>query len=129
MDRNESVEHQMTSEIGKQVFTTNGIYVGTVQDITLDVDGEKATKLAVNDVNDELFETLPRNRGVLIPYRWVRATNDVVLVADIVERLELPNNQQQQTASNYRTVREATEDRDAEGDAADAQDERQQRAD
>lgn len=107
MDQNDSVDNQMTSEIGKQVFTTNGVYVGSVQDITLDVAGEKATKLAVSDVNPELFDTLPRNEGLLIPYRWVRATDDVVLVADIVERIDLPNNHR--STSDVRTVRDATE--------------------
>lgn len=114
----------MTSEIGKQVFTTNGVYVGTVRDITLDVDGEKATKLAVSDVNSELFETLPRNRGLLIPYRWVRATSDVVLVADIIERIELPS--RHQTTSDVRTVRDATPDDSTEEPAA--PDEQQQHA-
>lgn len=125
MDRNESVEHQMTSEIGKQVFTTNGVYVGTVRDITLDVEGDKATKLAVNEVNPELFDSLPRNRGLLVPYRWVRATEDVVLVADIVERIELPD--EHKSTANYRTVRDTTDD--VEADDVEAADEPRQRAD
>lgn len=120
MHRDEAVEHQMTSEIGKQVFTTNGVYIGSVQDITLDVDGEKATKLAVSDVNTELFEGVPENSGLLIPYRWVRATDDIVLVADIVGRVELPD--KHQSASNFRTVTDATESEDSE-------EESQQRAD
>lgn len=115
MDKNQSIDHQMTSEIGKQVFTTNGVYVGTVRDITLDVDGEKATQLAVNDINDELFDNLPQGRGVLIPYRWVRATNDVVLVADIVERIEPADSQ----PKSIRGVTEATQDTDSASSSAD----------
>lgn len=107
MDQNKSVDHQMTSEIGKQVFTTNGVYVGSVQDITLDVDGDKATKLAVSDVNTQLFDQLSSNQGLLIPYRWVRATDDVVLVADIIERIQLPNTHQ--STSNVTTVSDAKE--------------------
>lgn len=79
----------MSNEIGKQVFTTNGVYVGSVRDITLERNGEKATQLAVGDLNTELFDHIPHGtEGILIPYRWVRATNDVVLIADAIEDVE-----------------------------------------
>ena len=50
-------------------------------------------------MNHELFAgRVDRSTGVIVPYRWVRAVGDVVLVTDVIERLD-------------------TDDADAEGDA------------
>jgi len=79
---------EITSLVGREVYSKNGVYVGEIEDIKLDLDAEQVTALAVADLNPELFEDQARgSRGVLIPYRWVRAVGDVVLVNDIVERL------------------------------------------
>lgn len=106
----EQTDHRMSNEIGKQVFTTNGVYVGSVQDITLDLNGEKATQLAVTDLNLELFDDKPRGcPGVLIPYRWVRATNDVVLVADVIEHLSLRKDSSSKSVRSIRSEQRAEE--------------------
>ena len=79
---------EITSLVGREVYSKNGVYVGEVEDIRLDLDDEQVTALAVADLNPVLFdEQVGASRGVLLPYRWVRAVGDVVLVNDIVERL------------------------------------------
>lgn len=79
---------EITTLVGREVYSKNGVYVGEVEDIRLNLDDEQVTALAVADLNPELFEEHARgSRGVLIPYRWVRAVGDVILVNDIVERL------------------------------------------
>ena len=79
---------EITSLVGREVYSKNGVYVGEVEDIRLNLDDEQVTALAVADLNPELFDEMARgSRGVLVPYRWVRAVGDVVLVNDIVERL------------------------------------------
>jgi sporulation protein YlmC with PRC-barrel domain len=80
---------EITSLVGREVYSNNGVYVGEVEDVRLDMDGKTVTGLAITDVNQELFESyVDGQRGVMIPYRWVRAVGDVVLINDAVERLK-----------------------------------------
>lgn len=85
MDRD---AEEITSLVGREVYTNNGIFVGEVEDLRLDLDAEAVTGLALTALNEDLFaEQIEGARGVLVPYRWVRSVGDVVLVNDIVERL------------------------------------------
>lgn len=84
----EQSPQEITSLVGREVYSNNGVYIGEVQDLRLDLDAETVTGLALTDVNRDIFEgVVGRRQGVLIPYRWVRAVGDVVLIADTVERL------------------------------------------
>lgn len=87
----ERTSQEITSLVGREVYSTNGVFVGEIEDIKLDLGTEIVTGLALREPNDELFgEHVRGTRGILIPYRWVRAVGDVVLVNDVVERLETP---------------------------------------
>ncbi|MFC7154880.1 PRC-barrel domain-containing protein [Halomarina halobia] len=82
---------EITSLVGREVYSNNGVFVGQVEDLRLDLDSERVTGLALSQLNGELFKDRARGaRGVLIPYRWVRAVGDVILVNDVVERLKEP---------------------------------------
>lgn len=84
--------NEITALIGREVYSNNGVYVGEIEDIQLDLDDERVLSLAVTDVNPELSVGLTRgSRGLLLPYRWIRTVGDVVLVNDIVERLGEPD--------------------------------------
>jgi sporulation protein YlmC with PRC-barrel domain len=84
----ESAPQEITSLVGREVYSNNGVFVGEVEDIRLDMEQEVVTGLALGQVNRDLFDSrIEGSKGVLIPYRWVRAVGDVVLVNDIVERL------------------------------------------
>ncbi|QCJ45614.1 MULTISPECIES: PRC-barrel domain-containing protein [Haloprofundus] len=82
---------EITTLVGREVYSNNGVYVGEVEDVRLDLDQEVVTGLALAELNRELFEgRIERGKGVLIPYRWVRAVGDVVLINDVIERLKQP---------------------------------------
>ena len=84
----ESVPQEITTLVGREVYSNNGVFVGEIEDIRLDLDKELVTGLALGEVNDELFGARTAgNRGVIIPYRWVRSVGDIVLVNDAIERL------------------------------------------
>ena len=86
MDRSEPQE--ITSLVGREVYSNNGVFVGEVQDLRLDVEQELVTGLAMTELNRDLFEDRAAgSRGVIVPYRWVRSVGDIVLVNDIVERM------------------------------------------
>ena len=80
---------EITSLVGREVYSNNGVFVGEVEDVRLDLDSRSVTGLALAELNHELFAgRVDGNTGVLVPYRWVRAVGDVVLINDVIERLE-----------------------------------------
>lgn len=80
--------HEITDLVGREVYTTNGVYVGAIEDLQLDIDGGAVTALALADVSDDLFADVAGGKhGVLLPYRWIRSVGDIVLVSDVVERM------------------------------------------
>ncbi|EJN61019.1 Sporulation protein YlmC, PRC-barrel domain family [Halogranum rubrum] len=82
---------EITTLVGREVYSNNGVFVGEVEDVRLDLDQEVVTGLALGALNDELFGgRIERGMGVLLPYRWVRAVGDIILVNDVIERLEKP---------------------------------------
>jgi len=80
---------EITSLVGHDIYSSNGVYVGEVEDVQLNLDVESVTALAVTNVNPELLgDYATDSRGVLIPYRWVRSVGDVILVNEVVERVQ-----------------------------------------
>jgi sporulation protein YlmC with PRC-barrel domain len=78
---------EITSLVGREVYSNNGVYVGDIEDVRLDIEAETVTGLALANLNTDIFgNSMQGTRGIIIPYRWVRAVGDVVLINDIVER-------------------------------------------
>ncbi|MDI9394055.1 MAG: PRC-barrel domain-containing protein [Euryarchaeota archaeon] len=75
---------ELTSLFGLNIYTNNGVYVGKLQDLVIDVGEQKVTGLAVSDVNRELFDL--SSRGIIIPYRWVITAADIIIVRDVIQR-------------------------------------------
>ncbi|MFC7250690.1 PRC-barrel domain-containing protein [Halomicroarcula sp. GCM10025324] len=93
----ESVPQEITTLVGREVYSKNGVFVGEVEDLRLDLDRQEVTGLALHQINTELFDQEVRSsRGVILPYRWVQAVGDVVIVNDIVERLRSPDSDEEE---------------------------------
>lgn len=87
----EKIPQEITTLVGREVYSNNGVFVGEVEDIRLDLDRQSVTGLALHQLNAELFDAQARtSRGVIMPYRWVQAVGDVIIVNDIIERLRQP---------------------------------------
>jgi sporulation protein YlmC with PRC-barrel domain len=69
---------EVTSILGLDVYTERGIFLGRVDDAMLDPEQGVVSGLALGDVNRSIFDL--KSGGVIIPYRWVRAVGDIVLV-------------------------------------------------
>ncbi|WP_276301159.1 PRC-barrel domain-containing protein [Halorussus lipolyticus] len=83
---------EITSLVGREVYSNNGVFVGEVEDVRLNVDACTVTGIALGELNSELFsDVVGDENGVMIPYRWVRAVGDVVLINDTIERLRQPD--------------------------------------
>jgi sporulation protein YlmC with PRC-barrel domain len=88
MDR-DSVPQEITTLVGREVYSNTGVFVGEVEDIRLNLERQEVTGLALHQLNGELFSAEANQaRGVIVPYRWVQAVGDVVIVNDIVDRLQ-----------------------------------------
>lgn len=80
---------EITSLVGREVYSNNGVFVGEVEDLKLNLDAQAVTGLALSELNRDLFNNyVDGAQGVLIPYRWVRSVGDVILINDIIERLK-----------------------------------------
>ena len=87
MDR-DAEPQEITSLVGREVYTNNGVFLGEVEDLRLNLDAESVTGLALHQLNRELFAgEASSSRGVIVPYRWVQAIGDIVIVNDVVERV------------------------------------------
>jgi len=87
---------EITALVGREVYSNNGVFVGEVEDVRLNLDDVKVTGLALHRVNHDLFGERARGtRGVIVPYDWVQAVGDVVLVSDIIERIRKPEEEEE----------------------------------
>ncbi len=77
----------MKNIIDLPVYTEKGILVGNVYDIILDSDSKSISGILIKETNSILVEDgLP----VSIPYRWVRAIGDAVLLHIFPEHVKKP---------------------------------------
>lgn len=79
---------EITALVDLDVYSNSGVYVGKVEDLRIDSGANQVTGLALHRINDDLFDDeINRNRGVIIPYRWIQAVGDIVVVSDVIERV------------------------------------------
>jgi sporulation protein YlmC with PRC-barrel domain len=68
----------ITSLFDLNVYTDKGKYVGKVQDVQLEANERKISGLALANINKDMFDV--ETRGVIIPYRWVLAAGDIIII-------------------------------------------------
>ena len=77
---------EITSLFGLNIYTDAGTYIGKVSDVVLDANERKVTGIAASNVNRDLFDIA--TKGIIIPYRWVVTTGDIVLIRDVVSKFK-----------------------------------------
>ena len=96
----DTVPQEITTLVGREVYSNNGVFVGEVEDLRLDLDKQDVTGLALHQLNRELFSSeVNGTRGVIVPYRWVQAVGDVIIVNSIVERLNGADEDEEEVAA------------------------------
>jgi sporulation protein YlmC with PRC-barrel domain len=68
------------------LYTDRGIYVGKIEDVSVDIKEKRVSGLAVKSVNPNAFD-VGKKKGVIIPYRWVTAIGDIVLIKHVRTRV------------------------------------------
>lgn len=74
-----TMKSAITELFGMKVYTENAVYVGDVDDVIINVDTKKMESLALGNVNREVLD-ITNFKGVKIPYRIIRAVNDIVII-------------------------------------------------
>ncbi|AGB04832.1 hypothetical protein AciM339_0959 [Aciduliprofundum sp. MAR08-339] len=68
---------EATELIGLEIYTDKGYLLGTIKDVLLDVNDQIIYGLYVEKSNPLLVED---GVPVVVPYRWVKAVGDVILL-------------------------------------------------
>ncbi|MCK9322725.1 MAG: PRC-barrel domain-containing protein [Candidatus Methanomethylophilaceae archaeon] len=72
---------------GLEIYTPNGVFVGVVDEIILNVSEMKAESLFVNSANPALVDD---NVSIAIPMRWVQSVGDIIILNAFPERVNKP---------------------------------------
>src|SRR5207245_8163140 len=67
---------ELSEIIGLQVYTHNGVFLGNVNNLVVDVDNGAVDGIFVGETNPLLVEG---SRAVSVPYRWVHRVWDIVV--------------------------------------------------
>ena len=78
---------EITRFVNLPVYTNTGTFVGSVKNVVLDVTTRKLDGLLVGKTNPAL---VAGGADVAIPYRWVRAFDDILLLNYFPGKVELP---------------------------------------
>ncbi|MEM0135874.1 MAG: PRC-barrel domain-containing protein [Thermoplasmatales archaeon] len=71
------METDVTNLIGLDIYSDKGYRLGSVNDVIVDFEAQTIYGLYVEKTNDGLVED---GVAVLVPYRWVRAVGDVIIL-------------------------------------------------
>ncbi len=70
--------------IGMQVYTPNGVFLGNVNNLVIDVEDRKVDGLFISESNPLLVED---SKAVNVPFRWIQAIGDIVLLKYFPKRV------------------------------------------
>ncbi len=77
---------EVSEMIGLQVYTKTGMFLGTVNNVVMDLEEAKVDGVFVGDTNPLLVED---SRSVNIPYRWVNAVGDIIILRYFPKRVSV----------------------------------------
>ena len=72
--------------IGLQVYTNQGIYLGNISNLVVEVDENKVQGLFISGTNPLLVEG---SKSVNVPFRWIGSIGDIVILKYFPKRVAL----------------------------------------
>jgi len=81
-----SLLEEISELIGLQVYTQNGVFLGNVNNVVVDVENGNVDGLFVQETNPLLVEGA---RAVSVPYRWIQSVGDIVVLRYFPKRVSL----------------------------------------
>ena len=99
------MEDLVTSLNKLPVYTRDGIFVGNVKNVLLDVEQKKVASLLITKTNPNLVEG---GVDVAVPYRWVNAVGDIVILSYFPKKVKLES-EEEEIESSAETTPESAE--------------------
>lgn len=84
--RDAPVVTELTTYIGRPVYNHKGIFVGNVANVVIDLPTKRASGILIARTNPALVDG---GRDIAVPYRWVTAIGDVVLLSTFPEHVSV----------------------------------------
>lgn len=75
---------EVTSFLKLPVYTREGRFIGHVQNVFIDMDEKRVSSLLVTNTNPNIVEGTV---DVAVPYRWVNAVGDIILLSYFPDRV------------------------------------------
>ena len=69
-----------------QVYTNNGVFLGNINNLVVDVENGQVEGVFVGETNPLLVEG---SKAVSVPYRWVQSVGDIVILKYFPKRVSL----------------------------------------
>jgi sporulation protein YlmC with PRC-barrel domain len=88
---------ELTELIGRQVYTNDARLLGEVSNLVVDVENARVDGIFISETNQLLVED---SMSVNVPFRWVGAINDVLLLKYFPKRVSMKKTPAQPPASS-----------------------------
>lgn len=82
---------EVTSFLKLPVYTREGNYVGHIRNVFLNMEEKRVNSLLITDTNPSKVEG---SLDVAVPYRWVNAVGDIVILSHFPERVTTKEEEQ-----------------------------------
>jgi len=92
---------EVTSFLKLPVYTRGGTYVGHVKNVFFDMDEKRVSSLLVTNTNPSLVEGTV---DVAVPYRWVNAVGDIVILSHFPERVSTKKKEEKTEEENQSEI-------------------------
>ena len=96
---------EVTSFLKLPVYTREGVYVGHVKNVFLELDEKRVGSLLVTNTNPSLVEG---SVDVAVPYRWVNAVGDIIILSNfpgkIATKKEKPSDKSKKTQEEEQKI-------------------------
>jgi len=86
------MENLVTSLSKLPVYTREGIFVGNVKNVLLDVEERKVASLLITKTNPKLVEG---GVDIAVPYRWVSAVGDIVILSYFPKKVRMESEEEE----------------------------------
>ena len=85
---------EVTSFLKLPVYTRAGTFIGHVRNVFLDMDEKRVSSLLVTNTNPSIVEGTV---DVAVPYRWVNAVGDIIILSHFPERVVTTKKKEEKT--------------------------------
>jgi len=89
-----NITEELTSFLKLPVYTREGVYVGHVSNVFINMDEKCVNSLLVTNTNPSLVEGTV---DVAIPYRWVNAVGDIVILSHFPDHVTTKKKEEKTT--------------------------------